>query len=182
MFPCASRMQAVPIIVLAALLLCTGCEEKKGVKIGDTAPSISGNDIHGNFMSLAGLKGKIVVVYFWTDSCCGESLKQLEPFYSRNKDRGLEIIAVNEMDTKEAVQSIASRNRLTFTMLSDEHSMLFKHYNVLGFPTILILDKYGVVREKILGDMQTAKLEKLIERHIDNRKKAEGSYEKIHAR
>lgn len=182
MSSCTPRIAPVSIVVLALLLLCTGCEEKKGVKIGDTAPSISGNDIQGNYISLAQMKGKTVVVYFWTDSCCGENLKQLEPFYSRNKDRGLEIIAINEMDPKEAVQSFASRHGLTFTLLSDEHSMVFKHYNVLGFPTVLILDRYGVVREKILGEMQTAKLEKLIERQIESQKKAEGSYEKMHGR
>lgn len=154
-------------IALALLLFCTACAEKKVVKIGDAAPAFSGYDLQGNSISLARMRGKAVVIYFWTDSCCGDSLKLLEPFYNRNKHGGLEILAVNEMDSRETVQSFATRNRLTFTMLPDENSAIFKQYNVLGFPTVLILDKSGVVREKILGDMQTAKLEKLIERHID---------------
>jgi peroxiredoxin len=169
-------------LVLATLLLCTGCDEKKGVKIGDNPPAISDNDIHGEFVSLAQLKGKIVIVYFWTNSCCGDSLKELEPIYSRNKYKGLEILAINEMDSRKDVESYALNNRLTFTMLTDEHSMLFKQYKVLGFPTVFILDRSGIVREKILGDVQIAKLEKLVLRQFDIQKKAEESYEKVHAR
>lgn len=156
-------------VLFAALIFLSGCEEKRGVKVGDTAPTISGNDIDGNYVSLAGMKGKTVVLYFWTDSCCGENLKQLEPFYGRNRDRGLEIIAVNEMDPDEKVRAYAARNALSFTMLTDEHSMLFRQYNVAGFPTIFILDRNGVIREKVLGDMPVPKLVKLIERHLDTR-------------
>ena len=153
--------------MLLFALAAAGCDENRGVRIGDAAPPIQGAAIGGTTVSPARLKGKTVVVYFWTDSCCGDSLKQLEPFYSRNKGRGLELIAINELDSQEAIASYAARHRLTFTMLSDEGSLLFKEYNVVGFPTVLILDQEGVVREKVLGDMPTTKLEKLIERHIN---------------
>lgn len=160
-------LQPVASLVLCFALFLAGCAEERGVKIGASAPPIHGTDIGGASVTPARLKGKTVVVYFWTDSCCGDSLKQLEPFYSRNKGRGLELVAVNEVDSKEAITSYASRHKLTFTMLPDEGAMLFKEYNVVGFPTVLILDREGVVREKVLGDMQTAKLEKLIERHLN---------------
>lgn len=162
-----SKSAAFLAFTLALLVLATACKDKRGVKVGDTAPAISATDIRGNPITLSKLKGKTVVVCFWTDSCCGDRLKQLEPIYSRNKDRGFELIAINEMDTAEKIRSYAARNRLTFTMLSDERSMLFKQYDVVGLPTLLILDKEGVIREKIQGEMQTAKLEKLIERHIN---------------
>ena len=164
--PCP-KFSPVTALVLFFALFSAGCEENRGVRIGDAAPPIHGADIGGNMVAADRLKGKTVVVYFWTDSCCGDSLKQLEPFYARNKGRGLELIAINELDSKEAIASYASRHKLTFTMLPDEGSLLFKEYNVVGFPTVFILDKEGVVREKVLGDMPTAKLEKLIERHIE---------------
>lgn len=153
--------------MLSALLLCSAaCEDQRGVRIGDTAPYISGRDLQGNPITRDRLRGKTVVLYFWTDSCCGDSLKLLEPFYRLNRHRGLELIAINEIDSPDTVRSYASRNRLSFTMLSDDQSVIFKEYRVAGFPTVLILDRKGVVREKILGDMPTAKLEKLIEVHI----------------
>jgi len=40
------------------------------------------------------------VIYFWTDSCCGGSLKKLEPLYRENRDNGLALLAVNEGDIR----------------------------------------------------------------------------------
>jgi cytochrome c biogenesis protein CcmG, thiol:disulfide interchange protein DsbE len=157
------------ISLLAMVLLCSGCESQLGVKIGDTPPGISGTDIHGDYVSLSQLKGKVVVIYFWEDSCCGGSLKRLEPFYRQSKDKGLQILAINELGSKREVASYASNNALTFTMLTDEYSMLFKIYRVIGFPTIFILDRNGIVREKIMGDIQSAKLEQLTSIYLDNK-------------
>ena len=152
----------IAISVLAGLVFSSGCDEKLGVKIGETPPGISGNDIHGEFVSLNQFKGKVVVLYFWTNSCCADRLKLLEPFYSQNKDRGLAVLAVNVGDSKEIVESYAKNNGLTFTLQTDERAMTSRQYRVFGFPTIFILDRNGIIREKILGDIQTAKLEKLV--------------------
>lgn len=160
-------LPALLSLLAAVLIFGSGCEERKGVRIGDTAPAVTGLDLQANPVGPATLKGKTVVLYFWTDSCCGDSLKLLEPFYSRNKSRGLELVAINEVDPKDVVRSYATRNKLSFVMLCDEHSLLFKEYNVVGFPTVLILDRTGVVREKVLGDMRTEKLEKLILTHLN---------------
>lgn len=152
--------------MLLIFLTASACQEKRGVKIGDTAPAISGLDVRGTPVNSSTLKGKTVVVYFWTGSCCGENLKQLQPFYSRNKHRGFEIIAVNEIDSRDKILSYAADNGVTFPMLSDDRYMLFNAYNVVGFPTIIVLDKKGIVREKVLGDMKTANLQNLIAPHI----------------
>ena len=168
--------------VLANLFFCTGCEKKQGVRIGDTPPVISGNDIHGEHVNLSKLKGKIFVIYFWTNSCCGDNLKKLEPYYRENKDKGLIVLAVNVGDSKEIVESYTKNNVLTFTMLTDEHAKLFKEYQAFGYPTIYILDKNGIVREKILGDIQTEKLQALVIKQFKIQKDVEANYEKIHPR
>ncbi|HBG07525.1 MAG: hypothetical protein A2075_03830 [Geobacteraceae bacterium GWC2_58_44] len=168
----------MPALFLPALLLCSGCDEKRGVKIGENPPAVSGKDLQGRSVDLAHLKGKVVVIYFWTNSCCGDTLKELEPVYLRNKNKGLEILAINVMDSRKDVASIASNNRLTFTMLPDEHATLFEQYKVRGFPTIFILDKHGVVREKILGAIHSSKLEKLMQRQFEIHKQAEDAYQK----
>lgn len=168
--------------VLIVVLLLTGCEKKRGILIGDAAPQISGTDIQDKSVTHETVKGKVVVIYFWTNSCCGDNLKQLEPLYRRYKDKGLAVLAINEMDSKNDVESYAVTNRLSFTMLKDEGSQLFKKFSVFGFPTIFILDKNGIVREKILGDIQTKKLEKLVERQFDIQREIDAQYEKIRSR
>src|SRR5664279_2903919 len=83
------------VVVLVCLVFFTGCDASREVRTGEIPPEISGTDIHSEYISLRQLKGKVVILYFWTNSCCGEKLKLLEPYYLRNKDKGLEILAIN---------------------------------------------------------------------------------------
>ncbi|EKD35657.1 MAG: alkyl hydroperoxide reductase/thiol specific antioxidant/Mal allergen [uncultured bacterium] len=170
------------LLGLATVCFCFGCDKKQGIETGDTPPAISGNDIHGKVVNLAQLKGKIVVIYFWTNSCCGSSVKELETIYRKNKHKGLEVLAIDEIDSKKDVESFAKSNGLSFTILMDEHSSFLKQYQVFAFPTIFIIDGNGILRKKILGDIGGAQLEKQALRLLDLQKKAEESYEKVHAR
>ncbi len=172
----------VLILMVARLAFLTGCENTQAIKVGDTPPGISGRDMNGEDIGQIKLKAKLVIIYFWTNSCCADCLKKIEPLYLNNKDKGLVVLAVNEGDSKEIVESYARNNALTFTMLVDEKSKLFKQYHAFGFPTIFILDKNGIVREKIQGDIQIEKLEKLVEKQFKIQKEIEANYEKIHSR
>lgn len=167
---------------MSTLLLCSSCSEKQGIRIGDNAPVIAGTDIHDKVVNHSRLTGKIVVIYFWTNSCCGDSLKQLEPVYGKFAKNGLEILAINERDERKAVEAYAAENSITFTMLADEQAKLFEKYHGLGFPTIFIVDRNGIIREKILGNIEIAKLEKLIQRQFDIIRNIDANYEKTHSR
>jgi peroxiredoxin len=177
-----SPFYSLALFVLAALHFCSGCDNRPLVKIGDKSPIISATDTHGEVFSLDQLKGKVGVIFFWTNSCCGDRVKMLEPFYRRNRGKGLEVLAVNVGDTKEIVESYAKTNGLTFTLLTDEHSKISKQYGIFGFPTIFILDKNGIVREKIHGDIPADKLQRLIVKQFNIQEKVEADYEKIHSR
>jgi peroxiredoxin len=156
----------VAICLLAGLAFSPGCEKKKPVNVGEKPPEISGTDIHGEFVSLNQFKGNVVVLYFWKNSCCGDRLKQLEPYYSRNKFKGLTILAINVGDAGEIVDAYAKKSGLTFMLQADEHAMTSREYGVFGFPTIFILDRAGTIRKKILGDIDTSQLEKLVASYL----------------
>ncbi len=168
------------LVVLSILCFCTGCDKKHQLKIGDSSPAISGKDIRGELFSLDQLKGKVVIIFFWTNSCCGAKLKQLEPFYRQYKDKGMEILAVDVGDSKEIVESFAQANGITFTLKTDENGETSKRYGIFGFPTIFIIDRNGIIREKIHGDAQTGVLEKLVVKQFRIQKEVEANYQKIH--
>jgi peroxiredoxin len=169
---------ATVAIILIAVLLVSGCDLKQGVNVGDTPPGFSGNDISGEFVSLSQFKGNVVVIYFWTDSCCGEKLKLLEPFYLGNKQRGLTILAINEGNSQQEVEAYAKKNRLTFSLQADEHKLLAGQYRVLGSPTVFVIGRDGKIREKLLGEMPGGKLEQLIEKQLAASRAATGELSK----
>lgn len=157
---------ATGVFLLAALVLAS-CDSNLGVKVGNVAPGFSDIDIYGEPVSLSALRGKVVVLYFWSNSCCGKNLKQLEPLYRRVSGEGLAVVAIDGLDAKKEIAAFAKENGVTFTLLTDEHAMLIKQYQVLAYPTVFILDRSGVVRERILGEASSAKMEELIKRQLD---------------
>ena len=169
LFRCAriSYPKLLAVILLPAVLaVSSGCEEQKRVTIGDKPPGISGTDVRGEYIDLNQFKGNVVVLYFWKMSCCGDRLKQLEPYYSRDRDKGLTVLAINVGDAREIVDAYAKNSGLTFTLQTDEHAMTSREYGVFGFPTMFILDRAGTIRKKILGDINTAQLEKLVAEYL----------------
>ena len=182
LFDVLNSIGVITLIFLSTLCFCTACENKQLIKIGDDSIKISGTDSHGALFSLDQFKGRVVVLYFWTNSCCGARLKLMETFYRQNKDKGLEILAVNVGDSREIVSSYAKTNELSFTLLTDERSITSKQYGIFGFPTVFVLDRNGVIREKIHGDIPVDILQKLVTKRFDIQKKIESDFEKIHPR
>lgn len=151
---------AVWFFVLFINLL--GCKEKHVPKSGETAPTISCNDVAGEYVNLSQLRNKVVVIYFWSSKCCSDKLKQLEPFYRQNKYNGLSILAIEVGGSKDTVASFVTDNGLTFTNLTDEYDSLSKSYKVIGFPTIFLIDKKGITQKKISGDISIEQLNSLV--------------------
>ncbi len=180
-FPRAARPRpvfAAALLMLAVLCLGPGCERKQPVAIGDKPPEIAGADLQGESVGLDRFKGRVVVLYFWADSCCRDRLKLLEPFYRKNRDRGLTLLAVNVGSPAKLVESFAKSAGLTFTLLTDEHSASAERYGVFGFPTVFILDGTGVVRQKVLGEISVEQLQKLVERQFAMQKEVQAQFEK----
>jgi len=158
----AIRSIFIIVIMLSSLAMITGCEKEILTIVGEKAPNISSADVYGSNVSLKQHKGKVVILFFWTNSCCGDKLNLLEPFYNKNKDKGVSVIGINENNSKEVVALYTKTNGITFTMLADETGRTAKEYGVFGFPTIFVIDKHGVLQKKILGDVNIAQLNQLV--------------------
>ncbi len=163
-------------LCMPVLVFLSGCDSPQTLQIGDTAPPFSMREIGGRTVDLEQYRGKVVVLYFWA-SCCLDTLKLIEPYYEQHRQE-IEVIAVNDNDAA-ATAAYARSNKITFTMLADKPMKLFNAYKAKGFPTIYIVDRSGVIREKIIGDIGLEPLEKLMTRQIGVGKKAAESYEKM---
>jgi len=65
--------------------------------IGKPAPAIQGADLDGKPVSLADLKGNVVLVVFWASWCVPSSaeIAALDQVYSTYRDRGFRILGIN---------------------------------------------------------------------------------------
>jgi len=125
-----------------------------GVKVGDPAPEFTLADATGKDVSLASLRGKPVVLYFYpkddTPGCTKEACTFRDQ-YEDFREAGAEVLGVSS-DSSESHQKFAARYKLPFTLLSDRGGKVRKLYGVPATLGLLpgrvtfVIDKAGVVR------------------------------------
>lgn len=113
-------------------------------------------------VNLSDYRGKVVLLNFWATWCfpCRNEMPSMQELYQIFKDRDFEILAVN-MDkfSKEKVISFVSNYGLTFPILLDRELKTSLIYKVRHIPTSYIIDKNGLIKDKIIGGIHWTKPE-----------------------
>ena len=107
-------------------------------------------DLQGRIFELAQNKGKVIALAFFYNNCspCIPVLDDLQELYAQYKDRGVEIIALNPVDSKienEEMLSFANEHKLSYHLAQIPKHTIEEMYLVRYFPTIFIIDKKGRV-------------------------------------
>jgi peroxiredoxin len=148
-------MKKIRFLILAGCLalFITACGEKPVASVGNPAPDFDTLDLDGKVWSLSKLKGKVVFINFWATWCspCREEMPSMQRLYTKLPKDKFEMIALFNNDKKPAVRNFVSQLGLTFPILSDEHNFAGTKYGLTGLPETFIVDKQGVIREKIIG-------------------------------
>ena len=148
-------MKKIRFLILAGCLalFITACGERPVATIGKPAPDFDTLDLDGKVWSLSKLKGKVVFINFWATWCspCREEMPSMQRLYTKLPKDKFEMIALFNNDKKPAVRNFVSQLGLTFPILSDEHNFAGTKYGLTGLPETFIVDKQGVIREKIIG-------------------------------
>lgn len=84
--------------------------------------------------------------------------------YKKYRGRGLEILGVNIFnDQEEAARDFVKRYELTFTIGHDDSGAIGGLYSVTATPTIIFVDKTGLLVEQHVGGMSETDWQKRIE-------------------
>ena len=154
---------ALPILALLAFLIFTLTKQQ-------LAPSVIFTTIEGKKISMASLKGKVVLVNFWATDCraCVTEMPALASTYNLYKDKGFEIIAVAmPYDPPAQVLNYATQKKLPFPVMDDGFGeMTAKFDDVSVTPTTYIYNQQGKLIQYTTGALNFKKLHQLLDKEL----------------
>jgi cytochrome c biogenesis protein CcdA/thiol-disulfide isomerase/thioredoxin len=139
-----------------------------------TAPELAGvngwlNTPGNQPLSLKSLRGKVVLIDFWTYSCinCQRTLPHLEAWYRAYHDAGLEIIGVHtpEFAFEHVPANVAEQARalgVAYPVAIDNDYATWNAYNNQYWPAEYLVDPSGVIRHVAFGEGGYGTAEELI--------------------
>jgi cytochrome c biogenesis protein CcmG/thiol:disulfide interchange protein DsbE len=119
-------------------------------------------------LSLASLRGKVVVLNFWWSNCppCVQEAPVLERQWRAWKGKDVVFLGVDEQDLRGPALKFMRRFGITYPIVSDNLA-LTGHYGVTGYPETFFIDRRGrVVPPHIIGPASREKLDEGIRRAL----------------
>jgi cytochrome c biogenesis protein CcdA/thiol-disulfide isomerase/thioredoxin len=128
------------------------------------APDFTGitqwlNTPGGRPLTLAGLRGKVVLVDFWTYSCinCQRTLPHVEAWYRAYEHRGLVVVGVHtpEFPFEHVVSNVraaAAQYGVDYPVAVDDNYDTWNAYNNEYWPAEYLIDQNGEVRHTDFGE------------------------------
>ncbi len=152
------RSRVLYLLMSICLLGASGCTRGEGApKIGGPSPRIELYDLKGNRVVIQDdLREKIVVIRFWGD-CCSYNINEMSrvaQMHRKYEEKGLRIVTIHTGGTREVAEDFVSKLKITFPVLLDPDSKTAKRYGVSQLPCTFILDRDGVIRAKIIGQVE----------------------------
>jgi len=117
--------------------------------VSGPAPNFTLQSNAGGQVSLASLKGKVVMVNFWATWCvpCRQEMPHLEALYEKYNGLGFELLAVNvEKNNAEGARKWLQETPVTFPVLFDPENQVTKLYKVQTMPSTVIIGRDGTMR------------------------------------
>jgi cytochrome c biogenesis protein CcmG, thiol:disulfide interchange protein DsbE len=156
-----SRRARLSIVRMGALLgafavvACSHDQTLRAPAIGAPAPTFTAHDYSDTPVSLASLRGKIVVLNEWATWCtpCREELPQLEALHKQFASKGVEFIgvSVDAAGTGADVRDFAQEHGMTYAIWLDPEKQFALKFLTVGVPETFIIDGTGVIRWRKIG-------------------------------
>jgi thiol-disulfide isomerase/thioredoxin len=142
------------------LLVITFVTALPRAQIGKPAPAISSSTwLNSNALTLAELKGKVVLLEFWTFGCW--NCRNVEPFikawHHKYAGQGLVVIAVHAPEFSHErvlanVQRYLREHTIMYPVVIDNDFITWNRYNNRYWPALYLIDKRGIIRYLRVGE------------------------------
>jgi peroxiredoxin len=136
------------------------------------APTINFTLINGKQLSLADMRGKPVLVSFWSTTCkiCIRKTPEMNALYNKLHPDGFEMIAVAmPYDPPTRVVEFAKKLAMPYPVALDHEATIVQAFgNVRVTPTNFLITSDGKIAWRKLGELDVTRLGVTIQQMIEN--------------
>jgi len=147
-------LSVVPVLALLAYGFRVNPHDIPSPLVGRPAAPFVLRTFDGRDLSLASLRGRVVVLNFWASWCypaCYEEAPALERSWRAYRDREVSVVGVAIQDQPDAARKFIADFSLSFPNAPDPDGKVSVDYGVYGVPETFFLDRQGRIRVKHVG-------------------------------
>ena len=142
-----------------------------GGELGDSAPEFAGVErwLNSEPLTMAGLRGKVVLIDFWTYTCinCIRTMPYLRDWHAKYADRGLALIGVHtpEFEYEKLAENVIDASDelgVVWPVAQDNDFRTWRAYDNRYWPAKYLMDADGVVRYRHFGEGEYDETERRI--------------------
>ena len=159
---CLRRRLALWVVL--AFLIWGAAGPAMAVEKGDQAPDFSLPDLAGNTTILSQLRGKVVLVNFFTVWCqpCRHEMPDLNAIYKESREKGVVVLGICLNADPKQLQVLVKQLQLDYPVLLGTEKVSKDYGDIVAVPTTFILNKEGKIAEKITGPRKKEEFLKMI--------------------
>lgn len=137
--------------------------------VGQPAPALTFKDLAGKEVSLASLKGKVVVVDFWA-TWCGPCRMEIPGYIEMQKKYGKDgvVIVGVSLDQKgpKHVQKFVEQNAMNYTIVMGDDSAVEAFGGFNSIPTTFLISRDGKILHEKSGAMAHEAYEAILKKAL----------------
>ena len=158
----------VAVVAVIVVLLMTGLGKHPSViaspLVGRAAPNFTLPQLDGPPVTLAKLRGQIVVINFWASWCteCQVEQAALDQAWRRFRDSGVVVIGVDFEDSAGAARGYVRTDGVTYPVVADAGSKTALAYGLRGVPETFVVNSSGRIVNHVIGPVGGAALTSVI--------------------
>jgi peroxiredoxin len=164
-------------VILALALWALWPDRGESFATGQKAPEISGGPwINTQPLSLSDLKGRVILVEFWTYGWinCKNVIPWLRDWYDKYENKGFTIVGVHSPEFAwekplDKVRAAMAQLGIRYPVVQDNNFEIWKRYGIWAWPTTILIDKKGIIRYAHIGEGAYVKTESVIKQLLQER-------------
>jgi cytochrome c biogenesis protein CcmG/thiol:disulfide interchange protein DsbE len=152
------------VVAAIVVLLMTGLGKDPSViaspLVGRAAPNFTLPQLDGPPVTLAKLRGQIVVINFWASWCTECQVEQagLDQAWQQFRDSGVVVLGVDFEDSTGAARGYVRTDGVSYPVVEDSSSKTALAYGLRGVPETFVVNSSGRIVKHVIGPVNGATL------------------------